>query len=151
MEPRNVINDKVGLERANGFESIRDHLPVFSETGAISHESTGNTSFAFWPARSETMFLRRVFSPSSRRSWSGESRWWCSVRSTTLSTTSRAGSPPELRRISHPKEDRRRPQNRTCNSAPRAPSLDDFSSWAAQVHSQRPAKCPSSATTYNCV
>jgi hypothetical protein len=49
------------MERAKGFESIRDHRPVSSETGVISHKSTCNTRFAFCPARSKTTFLRRGF------------------------------------------------------------------------------------------
>jgi len=44
-----------------GFESIRDHRPVSSEPGVISHESASSTRFAFWPARSETTFSRSGF------------------------------------------------------------------------------------------
>jgi len=51
----------IKMERAKGFESIREHRPVSSETGVISHESTGNTLFAFCPARSKTTLLRRSF------------------------------------------------------------------------------------------
>jgi hypothetical protein len=57
----NVFLSNLKLERVKGIESIRDHRPVSSETGVISHKSTCNTRFAFCPARSKTTLLRRSF------------------------------------------------------------------------------------------
>src|ERR1035437_8446240 len=63
------------MERAKGFESIRDHRPVSSETGVISHKSTCNTRFAFCPARSKTTFLRRGFVIRSHANSETKSPW----------------------------------------------------------------------------
>ena len=50
-----------GLERAKGFESIRDHRPVCAKLAVFMHVSMGNTRNAFWPARSENTSLRSQF------------------------------------------------------------------------------------------